>query len=168
MTTLHSLPQISPRILTMPDTLKNALVDAITAPARPAVDRPAKPFDEYTVSAESAICYSKSGTVYRLMVKGEAEKVVYHFCCTAEELYDCERDCPRSALGMRCRHRDDLAEVLNRAEVYSWRLYQFDWSLNIQITDGARKCDPSTAVVIMKSQSGAEKTISFLLDGSIT
>ena len=159
MTTVTSLPQRTTQSTTMPET---------DAPSRPAVEKPAKPFDEYTVSAESAICYSKSGTVYRLMVKGEAEKVVYHFCCTAEELYDCERDCPRSALGMRCRHRDDLAKVLNRAEVYSWRLYQFDWTLNIQITDGAKKCDPSTAVVVMNSQSGAEKTISFLLDGSIS
>ena len=152
----------------MPDTLKDSLIDSITAPARPAVEKPAKAFDEYTVSSESAICYSKSGTTYRLMVKGEAETTVYHFLCTPDEMYSCERDCPRSTIGLRCRHRDDLAEVLNRAEVYSWRLYQFDWTLNIQITDGAKKCDPSTAVVTMNSQSGAEKTISFLLDGSIT
>ena len=168
MTTATIIPQITPRILTMPDTLKNALVTEIVSPSRPAVEKPEKPCDEYVVDSDMAVCYSKSGVTYRLMVKGEAETTVYHFSCSAEEMYDCERDCPRSTMGLRCRHRDNLAEVLNRAEVYSWRLYRFGWSLNIKIHDGAKKCDPCTAVVVMNARHCKESTISFALDGSIS
>ena len=163
------IPQTDTRWLKMPEEVKSNLIDtAAASPLRPAVDKPSRPFDEYTVTPESANCYSRSGITYRLMVKGEAAVTVYHFCCTAEEMYDCERDCPRSTLGMRCRHRDDLAEVLNRAAVYSWRLYQFDWTLNIQIKDGPKKCDPCTATVLMKARHSEPQVIVFALDGSIT
>ena len=119
MTIIHSLPQITTRILTMPDTLKDSLVDAITAPARPAVDRPAKALklvDTFTTAGcRPGLALVLSATTDKLT--GERKSYELNFCQQSTVHADILRvlrcGCQGFYSSGRCRHSDKLAFCLN-------------------------------------------------------
>ena len=145
MTTVTSLPQISPRILTMPDTLKNALVDAITDPARPAVDRPAKPalVDTFsTVEGRPGTARVLSSSVDKLTGARKSYELAWcmygNWADRTDKLMVLGCGCQGFHAAGACRHAIKLFDCLNLPAV----LRAFTWSPGLAVVKEAHEVRP--------------------------
>ena len=105
--------------------------------------------DLYTVFEDgSALCDSRSGAHYCLTVRRASGRAsVHHIAAAPSDLSPDEGVCHAESNGRRCRHRGDLAAVLNHEAVRGHTERLLAWTLWAEILTTRCHCGGKTAEV---------------------